>query len=230
MKECMPTVLIVDDDPKIRSLLQDVLEGEGYSSTCAENADDALNLLQVQNFELALVAVKLPGTSGMELLKSIRASYPDTSVAMVTALDDTKTAVEAMRRGARDYILKPFSRGEISARVATMLREKAMRGAGGVLSEDLATTEAERHMWAIAKGVEIHVARLDMHDRVVAAKTVEVARSLSIPEEAICSWVNKRRLQTEAREQRMQWVSNTLSTGVKMKSSGKRSRTPSSRL
>lgn len=110
-------VLVVDDEETIRTLLKRILEEAGYPVVTACDGEEALRILSQQGFELALLDVKMPGVSGMELLGKITADWPDTGALMVTAVADTQTAVDAMKLGACDYITKPFDRDDLLEKV-----------------------------------------------------------------------------------------------------------------
>ena len=104
----MKRILIVDDDRRMRRTLQIMMESTGFESVAAENASDALGQLQASRFDLVLTDLKMPGISGIELLDEIKAVDPRLPVILMTAYGTIDTAIEAMRRGASDYVLKPF--------------------------------------------------------------------------------------------------------------------------
>jgi len=114
MAENKGTVLIVDDEASIRKLLEEKLSDDGYHCVTAGNADDALKILQSESVALVLLDIKLPGKSGMELLPQIKKNYPDVVVIMATVLTDINTAIESIRKGAYDYISKPFNMATVS--------------------------------------------------------------------------------------------------------------------
>lgn len=114
MAENNGTVLIVDDEAPIRRLLERRLSADGYHCVEAGNADDALKILQSEPVDLVLLDIKLPGKSGMELLPQIKKTYPDVVVIMATVLIDINSAIESIRKGAYDYIGKPFNMDTVS--------------------------------------------------------------------------------------------------------------------
>jgi len=109
MAERKGTILIVDDEKAIRKLLHKTLSSEGYRCVEAGSADQALDKMQAESVDLVLLDIKMPGKSGMELLAEIREHYPDVMVIMVTIINDINTAIESIRQGAYDYIIKPFN-------------------------------------------------------------------------------------------------------------------------
>lgn len=109
MKELKENILIVDDEKNIRELVGRVLSAEGYRCLTAENALDALQLLNRNNIHLVLCDIKMPGMEGNELIKHILAKDSEIAVIMITAMIDINTAIECMRIGAYDYQLKPLN-------------------------------------------------------------------------------------------------------------------------
>jgi DNA-binding NtrC family response regulator len=110
-------ILVVEDDDTLRRVTQMQLEKKGYSTSAAGDALQALKILETEYQDLVLSDLHLPGMSGLELLKQIRAKYPETEVVMITAFGTVVTAVEAMKFGAYDYVTKPIHLYELSALV-----------------------------------------------------------------------------------------------------------------
>jgi putative two-component system response regulator len=100
-------ILIVDDEARVREILSRKLADEGYHCLTAPNGNNALKLLKADQVDLVLLDIMMPGKSGTEVLKEIKAMYPDIAVIMVTAIADTQTAIGLMKVGAYDYIIKP---------------------------------------------------------------------------------------------------------------------------
>ena len=119
------TILIVDDEDNIRKTLAYCLEGEGHRVIAVGNAADAVAEIQSQSIDLAFVDLRLGQTDGLDLIPVIRSDSPWTKVVVITAYASIETAVEAMRRGAADYIPKPFSADQIRllARRFSRIRE-----------------------------------------------------------------------------------------------------------
>jgi DNA-binding NtrC family response regulator len=120
-------ILIVDDEPSIGFLLkEDLSEGTPYAVTTALDGAQALNALQSMPFDVVLLDVKMPRMSGMEVLKHISEHYPATCVIMLSNYADVKTAIEATKLGAYDFIGKPYSRDELLATVARALEHRRL--------------------------------------------------------------------------------------------------------
>ena len=107
MRGNMQTILIVDDDKSIRYSLKRMLE-ENFSVLTAQNGDEALARVKESTPDLVIMDIKMPGRSGIEVLKEIKLIDPKSLVILMTAYGTTETAIEAMKYGAFDYILKPF--------------------------------------------------------------------------------------------------------------------------
>jgi two-component system NtrC family response regulator len=114
-------ILVVDDDESLRRVLQVQLEQQGYSVTSAASAQQALSALQLRSYDLVVTDLKMPGLSGIELLKQMRSQYPETTVIILTAFGTVETAVQAMKAGAYDYLTKPVDPEEMSLVVGRAL-------------------------------------------------------------------------------------------------------------
>lgn len=121
------TILIVDDEQVVRRLLRTSLSRKGYTCQEAGNAEEALAHLKNHTVDLALLDIKMPGKSGIELLSEVTADYPDTAVIMISAVSTNDTAIECMRKGAYDYIIKPFNPDEVTLRTQYALEKRKLR-------------------------------------------------------------------------------------------------------
>jgi len=119
-------VLVADDEPSIRFVLRETLEGEGYEVTEVDNGEAALAALAEAPHQLAFLDIRMPGPSGLELLDRLQALGSDTAVVIITAQNTFENAVEAMKRGALDYLVKPFSMAEVKALAAKAVRTRAL--------------------------------------------------------------------------------------------------------
>jgi len=114
-------ILVVDDDPSLRRVMQAQLEQEGYEVAVAASAQQTLSVLELRPFDLVITDLKMPGMSGLELLKHARSQHPQVIVIMLTAFATVDTAVEAMKAGAYDYLTKPVHQDEMSVVVRRAL-------------------------------------------------------------------------------------------------------------
>jgi len=115
-------ILVADDETSIRFVLREALEEAGHSVHEAQTGDEALEALASGNFDLAFLDIRMPGQSGLDLLERLRTLGSETAAVIITAQNTMENAVEAMKRGALDYLVKPFSIVEVTA-----LAEKARR-------------------------------------------------------------------------------------------------------
>jgi len=195
------SALIVDDEQVVCDVLRDELSEQGYRCTTVLSGNDALNQLAKQDFAIVLLDIRLPGISGMEVLRQMR-SKQRSIVIMVTAVNDVDTAVEAMKLGASDYFVKPLDldRVNTSIHVALQANQRLLERIGHQAPPCVGTEEEDKHvagkcfdeMNAIARGVEARYDLLIGYSNTVTRTTVDAARQLDIPEKAIQRWVAAR--------------------------------------
>jgi two-component system, response regulator RegA len=117
-RETLPSILLVDDDEVLRERLATALRARGYEVRTAGSTDEALREVAKDSPEMAVLDLKMPGGSGLELLKELRRVDPHTRVLMLTGYGSIATAVEAVREGAIGYLPKPADADEILAALA----------------------------------------------------------------------------------------------------------------
>lgn len=117
-----PHILVVDDDARLRSLLDRYLTQQDCIVVTAENADDALKKLTLFSFDIAILDVMMPGEDGISLGKKIRKAYKDLPFIMLTALGEMEDKIEGLEAGADDYLSKPFEPKELMLRLKAILR------------------------------------------------------------------------------------------------------------
>ena len=118
-------ILVIDDEPAVRQVLAAALTRTGYTVSSAADGEEAAARLAKGDIDVALCDIKMPGMDGLELLRRTRATQPDTAFIMVTAFASMDTAVEALRAGATDYIVKPVRNEDLRHRLQQI---EAMRG------------------------------------------------------------------------------------------------------
>jgi len=118
-------ILVIDDDPIVRRSCERVL-GEAHDVTLVESGREGLELLSEQTFHVALVDLKLPDIPGMDILRQAPDHFPDVPVIIITGYSTIKSAVEAIKMGAFDYIAKPFTPQELGAAVEKALRQRRL--------------------------------------------------------------------------------------------------------
>jgi len=134
------TILIVEDEETLASSLKRVFTREGYSVDVAEDAEKGLKLIEKNSYDVIITDIILPGISGIELLRKIKEKEPDQLVIIITAYASVETAVEALRAGAYDYVIKPIIHQEIKQIVRNALRQKALQRENILLRREI-----ERH-------------------------------------------------------------------------------------
>src|SRR5262247_501830 len=117
-------VLVIDDEPIIRDVLQEILSREGYAIESVSDAEAGLKALESGEHDLIILDLMLPGIGGFETLKEIKRRDPDSVVVMITAYGSVETAVQAMRMGAHDYLTKPFKNDDVLRTLSTGLRHR----------------------------------------------------------------------------------------------------------
>src|SRR5580765_9040969 len=133
----MASILIVDDERNIRTNLATFVRRVGHRAETAEDAPGALAFLDRQHFDLVFSDVRMAGTDGLALLRDIRRRHPDVVVVLMTAYATVPQAVEAMRAGAYDYLVKPFSLEEVGLTLARVLEVSSLRNENRVLKSAL---------------------------------------------------------------------------------------------
>ncbi len=120
-------ILIVDDENLIRWTLRERLQKEEYEILEAENGEQAFSILEDEDVDLILLDNKLPDTTGLEILKHKADAYPDTMAIIMTAYSSVSNAVEAMKLGAEDYVIKPFSHEDIIIKIQKALEKTSLK-------------------------------------------------------------------------------------------------------
>ena len=116
-------ILVVDDEPLMRKFLAETLRRQELDVVDVKNGEEALLQLEKKNFDVVFTDIKMPGISGMEILTDVKEKHPGTFVVMMTAYGTVESAVEAMKMGAEDYMLKPFMPDQVET-VLDKLRNK----------------------------------------------------------------------------------------------------------
>ena len=139
----MYTILIIEDEPRVASLLMNGLEENGYQTMVAYDGLMGLRLFQAHTFDLVISDIVLPKMDGFELTKEIRKSNPRIPILMLTALGSTNDKLDGFDAGADDYMVKPFDFRELNARIKVLL--KRVSGNVPELPQDLQRKDVERN-------------------------------------------------------------------------------------
>jgi diguanylate cyclase (GGDEF)-like protein len=126
-------ILVVDDQLYFRVFLEDLLREEGYAVASADGGLEALAQLEAERFDVVITDLVMPGMDGTELVQRVRERWPDQDVVVVTSVGDLKTAIDAMKVGASDYLLKPVDRQALLGSLAQVLERRRLRTEHGRL-------------------------------------------------------------------------------------------------
>ena len=119
-------ILVVDDEQAIRDALRMVLDEEGYVTQAAGDGKEAMDLINKSDFDIVITDLKMPEMDGMSLIRQIQQICPQTSVIIITAHGSLESAIEALRIGAYDYILKPFDFDDVLYKIKRLIKQKEL--------------------------------------------------------------------------------------------------------
>ena len=192
-------ILIVDDDSSVRDVIAVLLAEEGYAVTAVSSAEAALDAARLTEFSLAISDVRMPGKDGFWFLDRVRELHPDTAVIMLTAFGDTEAAVECLRNGAADYLLKPPKVTDLIRAIERALGrrrlelarhryrkslENRVREKTAELSRTLGDLQAtySQTLWSLVAALDAREHETSDHSQRVVRYTLAVARRLGIAE------------------------------------------------
>ena len=118
-------ILVVDDEESLRLTMKLKLKAAGFDVEVAEDGEAALEKMKAQKFDAVLLDINMPRMSGIEALGIMRQKYPQTEAIMLTGFADFSTAIECLKNGARDYLVKPIDTTELITRLRSLLRSKS---------------------------------------------------------------------------------------------------------
>jgi putative two-component system response regulator len=188
-------ILVVDDEVYIQEILKSTLEDAGYECAAVSDAESAITVIASQNFDIALLDIRIAGKRGAELLQNIKKGYPEIVVLLITAIDNESTAVESMRLGAYDYIFKPFNLDRVLISIHRALDKRRLENANRDYQKYMqriaeeSSAETRRLFYAITQ-VFVHLLDLktpfnEGHSRRVAEKSRYVARELKMTDDEV---------------------------------------------
>jgi response regulator RpfG family c-di-GMP phosphodiesterase len=174
-----PRCLVVDDEPRLRQVLMRLMESDGFSCVEAGTGADALHILERLPVTLVLTDLRMPQMDGIELLRQVRARWPDVAVVMITAVADVEVAVSCLSAGAMDYLTKPFHLEEVRARVRQSLEKRRLilenRGYQVGL-EDKVAAQARRMEEIFLGGIQALAEALEVKDPYTRGHSIRVSR------------------------------------------------------
>jgi putative nucleotidyltransferase with HDIG domain len=192
-----PRVLVVDDEPQVRTLIGSTLDRQGFDVELASSGRRAMDLLDSNIFDLVLTDIVMQDVNGIALLEQIHHQQPDLPVVMVTAVHDIGVAIDSMRRGAYDYLLKPFEREHLMSTVRRALNHRQVMQESQNYQQSLeqmvlARTEMLRHamedlehsydvtLEALGDALDLKDSETEGHSKRVTAYTIALARAMSL--------------------------------------------------
>src|SRR6058998_3445880 len=188
------TVLVVDDEDGIRQALTRFLTRLGYQVRAAANATEALKYVGADHPQAMLCDIRMPETSGVELLPKVLAQDPDLAVIMLTAIDEPRTAIECLKLGAYDYLIKPVDLDELEVSLTNALRRRQL---------EIDRRELERWLAVRTRALEVRTETIEAIalDALAAARgwdgtkeAVErLAAELGVPADELLREVERRR-------------------------------------
>lgn len=178
-------VLIVDDDDLVRETLQFVLEEGGYSVHAVSSGAEALRILERQPIDIVLSDIFMPGMNGFDLLRQIRERAPDIPVILITGYGNIEMAREALRRGATDFITKPYNIHEIPIMIERNLVRHSMLADQTRRYEDAVQQSYRATLEALLAALNIRDTETEGHSERVAAYTMAMARRLNLSSEEL---------------------------------------------
>jgi two-component system response regulator MprA len=181
MNDRAPRVLVVEDDDEIAQALARSLRMEGYEVRLAPDGEDALD--QAISFvpDLVVLDLGLPKLDGIEVAKRLRAS-DDTPILMLTARDALESRVEGLDSGADDYLVKPFERQELLARLRALLRRRPPRGAASVVVGDLMLNPDTHEVTRGERPIELTQREFELLEYLMRNERIVVARQRLLEE------------------------------------------------
>jgi DNA-binding response OmpR family regulator len=135
-----PRILIIDDEAAIRESLSALLTVEGYQVETADSGEAALEILREDGFDLVLLDIRMPGLDGMEVMHEMRKYHPETRIIIITGFGSLESAIEAIRSGAHDYLLKPYGAEDILGSIKKVISEKEAKTRKEILIDQLTSS------------------------------------------------------------------------------------------
>jgi DNA-binding NtrC family response regulator len=147
-------ILVIDDDPGFSEVVQLLLAGEGYRTEMQGSVRDGLRAMHAGAVDLVITDLKLPDATGLDAIRGVRDIDRDVPIIMMTSYSSVESAVEALRNGAADYIIKPFNNDDFLHAVERALNERRMRRENALLRKSLRKAYAERPLVGASPGMQ----------------------------------------------------------------------------
>jgi DNA-binding NtrC family response regulator len=163
-----PKILVVDDEPDICKALEFFLKREGYDVNIANSGEDALEKIKKENFDIVITDLKMGKVDGIAVLEGTKKISPDTPVIIMTAFASIESAVEAMKKGASDYIVKPFLNEEIRLTVKKILEQSKLFAENIALRQQLSQRMACKEFVAVSESM---MSIIELLEKIIPTKS-----------------------------------------------------------
>lgn len=147
-------ILVIDDDRGICECIEMLLERSGHASVIAHVGEDGRARLKAREFDLVITDLRLPDASGLDIVATVKALHPETQVILMTSFSSVESAIEALRRGANDYIIKPFDNDDFVFSVERALSERRTRKENAALRRNLKKVFTQQTIIGESEGVK----------------------------------------------------------------------------
>ena len=174
-------VLVVEDDPEIADVLRRTLRGEGHEVRIAVDGEDGLHAADDFAPDLVVLDLGLPKIDGVEVLRHLRAQG-DVPILVLTARSEIEDRVEGLDRGADDYIVKPFDREELLARIRALMRRRPPRGSATIVLADLRLNPATREVHRGERSVDLTAREFELLEFLMRNERLVVSRERLLEE------------------------------------------------
>ena len=184
-------VLVVDDEPKICHLIEELLKLEGYQVDVSFSGMDALQMLKRDDYQMMLTDLKMPGIDGLELIKKAKVESPEIRAIMVTGYATVDTAVQSLRHGVDDYITKPFNIFELKKAVKQTLHTRQVAMENAQLLKDLkkANRELNINKNGLTEKMQMTGDQLTMAQKELVQRVSELATVNEISRRSPRCWI-----------------------------------------
>ena len=192
-------ILIVDDDIVVRDVLKEIISQIGFNCELAANGKEGLEKLKGSEYDMIFTDITMPVMDGLEFLKRIKDITPFTPVAIITGYPTLENAVEAMKEGARDFIVKPFNVEKIKTTIERLLKERRLMGNPKTISQEGLKKELIRRLHEIAILQSITSELDELYDnRIIYEKIVDMASRLLMAKEVTFGIIKSEKISIES--------------------------------
>jgi DNA-binding response OmpR family regulator len=177
-----PRVLVVEDDDAIAQVLQRSLRMEGYDVKVAGDGIGALDLAHAFLPDLVILDLGLPGMDGIDVARTLRQAEDDVPILVLTARDAVESRVEGLDSGADDYLVKPFERQELLARLRALLRRRPPRGQATLAVGDLKLNPDTHEVWRGERAMDLTQREFELLEYLMRNERIVISRQRLLDE------------------------------------------------